>query len=86
MSLYIKKIQDKKENVIVIDVEAVDDFFYAFYSIFRALSQPMGGLLTPLIKPILSNLEEYKRTFLKYGKLSFDYEGKTYHIVLRRTK
>jgi len=86
MSLYIKKIEDKKDNVIVLDVNAVDDFFFAFYSIFRALSQPMGGLLTPFIKPILQNLEEYKRTFLKYGKLSFTYEGQTYYIVLRRQK
>jgi len=86
MSLYLKKIEDKKENVIVIEPNCVDDFMNAFLMIFQALSKPLGGILTPFLKPILSNIEEYKRILLKYGQISFTYDDKTYIIVVRRTK
>jgi len=84
MSLYIKKIDDKKNNIIVIDYDATDNFFDLLYIFASSISKSLSPFLYQFFKPALNSIYEYKNLIKRYGKYHMKLNGNDLYILIKK--
>lgn len=84
MAYFIKKVENKPDGIIFVDINALDEFADTFYQICDGFLKPLGIIAKAQRKILADNISKFKEILRTQGFLRFNYEGRQILIKIVR--